>query len=223
MKQAPWDIDSHCWDGLLDDESLRRYIPYHRHLSIGSQPALVIVDAYERVLGADTVTHGPDGQQLGARAVVTNIASVLTHFRELCWPVVHVTDARRLDASASSSMLATHRLSASSPKDFDFVAPLEPVVGELVIYKRRASAFYGTELHSFLTQIRSDSVVVAGETTSGCVRASAVDAFSSGFHVSMIEEACYDRAFLPHAMSLFDLHHKYADILSLSTFRSLLP
>ena len=59
------------------------------------------------------------------------------------------------------------------------------------------------------------SLIVCGESTSGCVRASVVDAYSSGFHVSIVEECTYDRAELTHKVNLFDLHHKYADVMHL--------
>jgi len=60
------------------------------------------------------------------------------------------------------------------------------------------------------------SLIVCGESTSGCVRASAVDAHSNGFHVSIVEECTYDRAELTHKVNLFDLHHKYADVMHLA-------
>ena len=83
--------------------------------------------------------------------------------------------------------------------------------GDVVIAKQRASAFYGTSLLAHLTQLGVRTVVICGESTSGCVRASAVDAFSNGFHVVLVEECCFDRSVLSHKVNLFDLHHKYAD------------
>jgi len=77
----------------------------------------------------------------------------------------------------------------------------------------RASAFYGTPLAAHLTQLGVKSVIVCGESTSGCVRASAVDAYSHGFHVTLVEECCFDRSPISHKVNLFDMHHKYADVL----------
>jgi nicotinamidase-related amidase len=62
-------------------------------------------------------------------------------------------------------------------------------------------------------QLGIRSVVMIGESTSGCLRASAVDAYSNGFHVTLVEECCYDRSLLSHKVNLFDLHHKYADVM----------
>ncbi|HEX4557290.1 MAG TPA: isochorismatase family protein, partial [Xanthobacteraceae bacterium] len=79
--------------------------------------------------------------------------------------------------------------------------------------KQRASIFYGTPLMAHLTQLGVRTVIVCGESTSGCVRASAVDAYSNGFHVVLVEECCFDRSPISHKVNLFDLHHKYADVI----------
>jgi maleamate amidohydrolase len=82
-----------------------------------------------------------------------------------------------------------------------------------VIYKERASAFFGTPLIAHLQQKRIDSLIICGESTSGCVRASTVDAYSYGFHNVVVEECTYDRSPITHKVNLFDLHHKYADVM----------
>jgi nicotinamidase-related amidase len=89
----------------------------------------------------------------------------------------------------------------------------KPEPGDVVITKQRASAFFGTPLQAHLTQLGVKTVIVCGESTSGCVRATSVDAYSYGFHVVLAEECCFDRSILSHKVNLFDLHHKYADVL----------
>ncbi len=91
-----------------------------------------------------------------------------------------------------------------------------------MIRKQRASAFFGTPLATNLVQLGVQSLIVLGQTTSGCVRASAVDAFSLGFKVALAEECCFDRNPLSHKVNLFDLHHKYADVLATETLIELL-
>jgi len=86
---------------------------------------------------------------------------------------------------------------------------------DTIIRKMRASAFFGTPLIAQLTQLGVQTVVICGESTSGCVRASAVDAYSHGFHVVLVEECCFDRSLLSHKVNLFDLHHKYADVMKI--------
>ncbi len=99
------------------------------------------------------------------------------------------------------------------PEDFQIYHEFTPQPGEVVIYKQRASVFQGTPLMSHLQLIGTRSLIVCGESTSGCVRASVVDAYSSGFHVAVVEECTYDRSEHIHKVNLFDLHHKYADVM----------
>ena len=80
---------------------------------------------------------------------------------------------------------------------------------DVVITKQRASVFFGTPLVAHLTQLGVQTLIICGESTSGCVRATAVDAYSHGFHVVLVEECCFDRSILSHKVNLFDMHHKY--------------
>ncbi|WP_373492520.1 isochorismatase family protein [Parasphingorhabdus sp.] len=95
-----------------------------------------------------------------------------------------------------------------------FAAGLEPREDELVIIKQYPSAFFGTSLASTLTAIGVDSVLLTGLTTSGCVRASCVDAMSHGFRTAVVADACGDRHVAPHEANLFDMNAKYADVVS---------
>ena len=98
-----------------------------------------------------------------------------------------------------------------------FAEGLEPVDGETVITKQYASAFFGTSLASTLTALGVDTLLIAGLSTSGCVRASAVDACQHGFVPVVVREAVGDRAPGPHEANLFDLQAKYAEVASLAT------
>jgi len=89
-----------------------------------------------------------------------------------------------------------------------------PREDEIVISKQYPSAFFGTSLASTLTAMGIDNVVLTGLTTSGCVRASCVDAMSHGFTTSVVREACGDRHPAPHEANLFDMNAKYADVVS---------
>ena len=84
---------------------------------------------------------------------------------------------------------------------------------DIVIRKIKPSAFYGTPLQAFLNDLGADSLVVTGTTTSGCVRASVLDAFSNNLRVVIAEEACFDRSQASHAINLCDMHAKYADVV----------
>jgi maleamate amidohydrolase len=86
---------------------------------------------------------------------------------------------------------------------------------ETTLVKKYASCFFGTDLAARLVSRRVDTLIITGCTTSGCVRATAVDACSYGFHTVVVEEAVGDRAALPHAASLFDIDAKYGDVVGL--------
>jgi len=96
-----------------------------------------------------------------------------------------------------------------------FAAGLEPVPGETVITKQYASAFFGTSLASTLTSLGIDTVLIAGVSTSGCVRASTLDACQHGFIPLVVRDAVGDRHSAPHEANLFDLQAKYAEVISL--------
>ena len=95
----------------------------------------------------------------------------------------------------------------------DIVAEIAPKPQDIVIYKIKPSAFNGTPLRGFLTQLKADSLIVTGTTTSGCVRASVIDAFSENYLITMVEEGCFDRSQASHAINLCDMHAKYADVV----------
>jgi nicotinamidase-related amidase len=99
-------------------------------------------------------------------------------------------------------------------KGYQFVASIAPVRADILLPKKHPSAFFGTPLVSYLIEREVDSLVVTGCTTSGCVRGSVVDAFAYNFRVLVPEDAVYDRSHTSHAVNLFDMASKYADVMS---------
>ena len=107
-------------------------------------------------------------------------------------------------------------MAADDSNDIDgneIVAMIAPGPRDIVIKKQKPSGFFGTNLASYLTLFGCDSVIVVGTTTSGCVRATVVDAFSLNYRIVLAEEGCFDRSEASHAVSLCDLHAKYADVI----------
>jgi nicotinamidase-related amidase len=100
-------------------------------------------------------------------------------------------------------------------RQFEIMDEVAPISGEPVFRKAAPSAFFGTPLAGYLNQLRVDTVVVAGESTSGCIRATAVDASSYRFDVIVVEDCVFDRHEAAHAMNLFDIDQKYGDVLGL--------
>ena len=96
----------------------------------------------------------------------------------------------------------------------EWSAGLEPAADELVISKQYASAFFGTSLAATLTASGVDTLIITGVTTSGCIRATCIDAVSHGFIPIVVEDACGDRHEAPHTANLFDMNAKYGDVVS---------
>ncbi len=213
-------FEDHCWRDVVPQETLDVFRVYRRETHVGSGPtATLVIDLFHGVF--------PDGPTPLVEAVRTNPRScgiyawdakpvlhrLLALMRAHGSEIAHSTQ----DSPGAESSRATHRpLSAQDRDDLAFHPEFVPAPGELVIRKSRASVFFGTPLADHLRAAGVQTVVLCGESTSGCVRASAVDAFSHGFHVVVVEDAVFDRSPLSHKMSLFDLHHKYADVMTLA-------
>lgn len=179
--------------------------------SLGRQPPYGL-------LLVDFVQGFADPAQLGGGNIVQAIeatAPLLAAARAQSWPIAH---SRIVYADGGSDlnvfsekipgMRALHEHAASS----QFVAPLTPHADELVVRKTAPSAFFGTQLAAWLTARGVRTLLVGGCTTSGCVRASVVDAMSWGFRPIVVEDCVGDRALGAHHANLFDMRSKYADV-----------
>lgn len=183
-------------------------------LGISGQLGLLIVDF---VAGfADPSSFG--GGNI-AEAIERTVVA-LAEARQRHWPVAHTRIVFADDASDANVFCAkvpTLRSLTEHAPTSAIVPKLAPVVGELVVRKTVPSAFFETGLRSWLTQRRVETLLVAGTTTSGCVRASVVDAMSCGFRPVVLADCVGDRALEPHEGSLFDMQQKYADVIPFST------
>jgi nicotinamidase-related amidase len=101
-----------------------------------------------------------------------------------------------------------------APRGYEFVAEIAPREKDILVPKKHPSAFFGTPLVSYLINAGADSIIVTGCTTSGCVRGSVVDGFAYNFRVLLPHDAVYDRSRTSHAVNLFDMASKYADVTS---------
>ena len=209
------DFEDHCWRDIVSDEILRVYEPYHRDIYVGERPALLAIDLYNLVYrGGAKEPHeiiGDYPSTCGKYAwdAVEPTKALFAAARKAGIPVLYTT------APMTSDVVATNRQTglASSNEDYEIFEAFAPQEGDIMIVKERASAFYGTPILPELNRLGIKSLIVCGESTSGCVRASSVDAYSAGYHVTLAEECVFDRSLLSHKVNLFDLHHKYADVL----------
>lgn len=96
------------------------------------------------------------------------------------------------------------------------IPPIAPRPEDIVITKGKPSVFFGTLLTSYLVDLQADSIIACGTTTSGCVRATVIDGFSLNYRMSLVEECTFDRGQASHAINLFDMHQKYADVVPIA-------
>ena len=180
------------------------------------------------LLMVDFVNSFVDPQQLGGPAIqeaVVATVPLLNAFRKWGLPVVHTRvvfesdgSDRNLFATRVKALQALTEHAAGS----QIVPELAPLAGEWVVRKQGASAFFNTALADWLHFHHVDTLVVTGCTTSGCVRATVVDAVQHNFRSVVVSDGVGDRASDPHEANLFDMRQKYADIMTRDALLSLL-
>ena len=215
-------FEDHCWQDEMSPEDMDLYKHYARELFVGRRPALLAIDLYNMAYqGGPRPVHEvakefPSGCGEYAWNAIEPTKQLFAMARARGFPVVYTTGEDRQEARPNRIRATNRRPSGDSVDDpFGIYPAFASEKDDLIVYKQRASGFYGTPLVAHLTQAGVDTVIVCGESTSGCVRASVVDAYSNGFHVVIAEECVFDRSLLSHKVNLFDMHHKYADVMSM--------
>ena len=194
-----------------EDLSVNYADAFDGQLEFGKNPALLIVDFVMAYLDKASPFYA------GAEDALASNERLLAAARSTGIPVIFTNVVYQDGGSdgglfykkipALSVFVAGSRLGA-------FPRSLAPQDGELVISKQYASAFFGTSLASILASQNIDTLIITGMSTSGCVRATALDALQYGFAPFVVREACGDRHMAPHEANLFDLQAKYAEVIS---------
>jgi maleamate amidohydrolase len=218
------DFEDHCWADVVPVADMRLYARYARETKVGASPALLAIDLYNTVYRGDgrLTPYELEDEYRGSCGIYAHRAIAPTKrlfaaARAANLPIFYSTGETRPNARPAGAVAT--RSSTYAPKEadaHDIYHEFSPLASDVVIFKQRASVFQGTPILSHLTLLGVRSLIVCGESTSGCVRASAVDAYSAGFHVSIVEECTFDRSELMHKINLFDLHHKYCDVIGLN-------
>ena len=210
------------WDKVVDAETTKllaqRTVPAFR----GRRPAIVAVDLYDLVYDGgpkpvrELIEEYPASCGEYAWRALPPTMTLYRTARAHGVPVVHVTYDTRKETDPRGIHPTNRRRRQPDLSLYRIKEELAPVEGELVVYKKRASAFFGTPLCAFLNELGIDALFLIGESTSGCVRSSVVEAWSLGYPVAVIAECVYDRCDLTHQASLFDMHLKYATVMQLA-------
>jgi len=184
---------------------------FGERVGIGDRPALIVVDLINAFTDPDT------GLGADVESVLGRTAELLAAFREHDLPRYFTTVAFEESYGDAGHFiekvpaLRELRLGTEAVEVDDRVAP---VGDERVILKKYASAFFGTDLSTELTTDGVDTLVIAGVTTSGCIRATAVDSLQYGYRTIVPADAVGDRAEEPHRANLFDIDAKYGDVVT---------
>jgi maleamate amidohydrolase len=197
---------------MADKTDVYSYQGYGHRLGFGRRPALIVVDFTRGFANPDQFGGG------NIDLAIENTAILLTAVRQQGLPIVFTRHAYANDGSDYGLFTLKNPnlkiLSLDSPTT-QIVDVLAPHPGEMVLCKRHPSAFFATDLVGWLVARGIDTLVVSGCTTSGCIRATVVDALGHGFRPVVVRECVGDRAIAPHEANLFDIEMKYADVMSL--------
>lgn len=214
---------SNSWESYLSDEDRATLLrgQWGRKVGAGCRPAVIAVDVQNYMVGERGVPDARYPLSCGETgwAAVDAARKVIAAARAAGAPIFFSRLA--LDASGKDGGVFTRKIGTVSGEyafvdgtfGAEFVAEVAPQPGDFVFVKKKLSAFFGTPLQAYLTDLHIDTVIVVGGSTSNCVRATVVDAAQYNLRVLVPQEAVFDRLPLSHAVALFDMNRTYADVL----------
>ena len=209
------------WDGIVpaEEQETYRLAGFGTPVGFGKRPALLVIDVQYRTVGTtprpihEAIAEYPTACGEPGWRAIPHIGRILAAFRGRGLPVLFPHIAPKGEHDRGQFAEKVPGVMTIPAAGYDFVREAAPREGEILVPKYQASAFSGTTLLSHLVRLGVDSIVFTGCTTSGCVRASVVDAASLNFKCVVPEDAVYDRSPTSHAVNLFDMASKYADVM----------
>lgn len=220
--------DERIWDKFLTEQDKQVFAAagYGALADWGKRPALLVIDVNYGFTGETSLPilesikkwRNSCGE-IGWRAVPV-IANLIDICRAKGIPVIYTTGDQRADNWDRGSWQWKNSRNAEKPTTKDvnqdaneILDEIAPGPRDIVVKKQKPSGFFATPLQSYLTLLECDSLIMTGTTTSGCIRATVLDAFSNNYRVTVAEDACFDRAEASHAINLCDMNAKYANVL----------
>jgi nicotinamidase-related amidase len=215
------------WDDAITqrDKLVLEACGYGRVRGLGKRPALIVIDMNYNWVGdrrepvlesIKRIRHSCGEEAWDAVSVVRGL---LDKARPKGVPIIYTTGfGAQANYESARRPWKNHRHQEDETKAFcqrmEIVREIAPEPSDIVIHKAKPSGFFGTPLQSVLNDYAVDTLLVTGGSTSGCVRATVIDAFSYNYFVAVVEEGTFDRIQLSHKANLLDMHIKYADVMS---------
>lgn len=216
------------WDSFLTERDRRVFAAsgYGAPQGFGQRPALLVIDVNYFFCGdrpepiLESIKRWRNSCGEDAWSAIKVIRRLIDTAREKGVPVIYTTGTARSDLWNRGSWLWTNSRAGEDAAvqrarnlDGNTVIPdIAPAAQDIVVKKEKPSGFFGTPLLSYLVLLGCDSLIVTGTTTSGCVRATVLDAFANNYRVTVVEDGCFDRSQASHAINLCDMNAKMADV-----------
>lgn len=206
------------WSNYIPAETIQHYrrAGFSRAPGLGKSPALLVIDVQYKNTGegpmplAEAIAYHPMNCGEHAWQAITHIKRLIAAFRAGRFPIIYPHGAPAAFQPKHNRMPNQ----SDNPRHAEIVAEVAPQPGDILLPKTAPSAFFGTPLVKYLNSLKIDTLFMVGNTTSGCIRASAIDGYSNDYKVIVAHEGCYDRAPMLHAVNLFDIASKYAEVAS---------
>jgi len=199
----------------MTDELTENYRgAFDGHLGFGTEPALILVDLVQAYFQKDSPLYA------GVEDALASAIRLRDAAREAGVPVIYTNVVYQnggVDGGVFFKKVPALQAFVTGNPLGSWADGLQPADDELIITKQYASAFFGTSLAATLTAADVDTLIIAGVSTSGCIRATCIDACSNGFIPIVVSDACGDRHDGPHDANLFDMNAKYGDVVDETT------
>ncbi len=216
------------WDNFLtkQDKEVFEKSGYGVKAGFGKRPVLLVIDINYNFLGdkprpiLESIEEWPNSCGEVGWNCIPKIINLITKCREKKIPIIYTTGEVRNDKWDRGSWAWKNKRTSGEKINKnhkfdpnDILEDIKPQSKDIIVKKLKPSGFYGTNLQSFLNLFGADTLLILGTTTSGCVRATAIDGFSANYKICIVEDCCFDRSESSHAINLCDLNAKYADVI----------
>ncbi len=219
-------MEKRIWDNIISDRDKAVYSAggYGRRGGFGTRPAILVIDVHYNFVGdkpepiLESIKKYRTSCGEWGWEVVHRLERLLPAAREKGIPIFYTVAERRSDLRdhgmyAAKNYRGSEKTVVEGTHATEIVAEIAPQPQDFFISKRKPSAFFGTPLMSQLNLLDVDTVILTGCSTSGCIRATCVESFSYNFKTIVVEDCTFDRGETSHAVNLFDMNSKYADVI----------